>query len=81
MPVFALYDASLNGTIDLPAPEGEWVALHCSGSVTVSLAQATAGFVTLKTVAAPGERILCTGQSIRLVTAGAVNVRLIREKP
>jgi hypothetical protein len=81
MPVFALYDASLNGTADLHVPEGEWVALHCSGSVTVSLEQATAGFVTLKTVAAPGERILCSGPRIRLVTATATNVRLIREKP
>jgi len=77
MPVRSLYSASLNGTeTDIPAPEGDWVALHCDGDVAVSLYQASA-YVALETVSAPGKLIFCTGSRIRLVTTGAVNVRLI----
>lgn len=77
MPIRTLYTGSLNGTeSNIPAPEGDWVALHCDGDVAVSLYQASA-YVALETVSAPGKLIFCTGDKIRLVTTGAVNVRLI----
>ena len=80
--ILKIYDASLKGTLsDLNVPEGEWVALHCDGDVAVSFRQDTAGYVALETVSAPGKRLLCTSGQLRLVTTGAVNIRLIKEKP
>lgn len=80
--ILKIYDTSLNGTVqDLAVPEGEWVALHCDGDVAVSFKQDTAGYVALETVSAPGKRLLCSSSNIKLVTTGAVNIRLIKEKP
>ena len=73
----SIYSQSLNGTVsDLLVPEKAWVALHCDGDVAVSLYQ-TAGYVALETISAPGKLIYCTGPKMKLVTSGAVNVRLI----